>query len=510
MLNPFRNRLGTSDRVRREAIRRRTRAHRTTPRVEGLEERIALSAIDSVLNGSSPAVLGSNGSLRIRLDGTSAQVQWGSTDAYLGIMDTSLLTPTSESVTTDAGGVPNHLVFIASQNGVTYNGNIALSAVDQGVLNIINGARRVSYVLNEKSTLAAATPTDAGLEVFAKSFAYDTTLSLGEQVVGFDYFVNAVFNDPTTGFLAYGLTSPGATPILAVKGTASISDLISDANPSGIGYNQFVANIGAVSQWLAAQQQAGSAPIITGHSLGGALTQWIATSYTAASPQDLLSEVVTFNAPGISSSYASTFVPGQVLKYVRHYVNTGDIVSMAGQSFIAGQYIQAVSTFPTLLAQLNPVNKHTYPMLADSIEGKARPIVALTAYANVNWLNSSLFCYSTPDYYAFLTAMAAVPGLPPLAASLIFRSTTELARSSAGAALYATGIPLLVQNINAIVAQAQATGQIAAASPRSRWGSGASCCSRPRTCRWSTTSIRRGWRSRASPPCPRCSMPRST
>jgi hypothetical protein len=292
-------------------------------------------------------------------------------------------------------------------------------------------------------------------------------------VVGFDYFVNTIFDDPTTDFQAYGLTSPDAPPILAIRGTASISDLISDANPNGVGYNQFVANVGPVDQWLYSEQQAtGRAPIITGHSLGGALTQWVATAYTAASTKDLLSEVVTFNSPGISSAYAATFVPSQVLGYVHHYINSGDIVSMAGQAFIAGQWIEAVSTFPTTLQQLNPLNKHTYPMLAASIEGKAKPTVALTTYANVNWLNSGLFLYSTPDYYIFLTAMGTVPALQPLAASLVFRSTTELARSSAGAALYASGIPTLIQDINQIVAQAQATGTIAASLPSVQIGFG--------------------------------------
>src|SRR4030042_592514 len=78
-----------------------------------------------------------------------------------------------------------------------------------------------------------------------------------------------------------------------------------------------------------------------------ALAQGIAAEFT--SEGHAIGEVVTFNSPGISSSaatypgletYAGDFNPA-LSAGAMHYVVNGDRASMAGESFITGQYVVA-------------------------------------------------------------------------------------------------------------------------------------------------------------------------
>ncbi|MFN7821466.1 MAG: calcium-binding protein, partial [Bacteroidota bacterium] len=75
---------------------------------------------------------------------------------------------------------------------------------------------------------------------------------------------------------------------MAIRGTQPDqlrTDVWDDANPNGIGYGQFTANRGGVNQWLEEISQPEDdlslKPHITGHSLGGALTQWVAADYSS-------------------------------------------------------------------------------------------------------------------------------------------------------------------------------------------------------------------------------------
>ncbi|WP_238707314.1 beta strand repeat-containing protein [Microcystis aeruginosa] len=74
----------------------------------------------------------------------------------------------------------------------------------------------------------------------------------------------------------YDLAKP---PVLAIRGTvfSSGKDLLSDTETEGVGYNQFTNNKAAVNQWLSEVTNPVSGltlkPNITGHSLGGALSQ---------------------------------------------------------------------------------------------------------------------------------------------------------------------------------------------------------------------------------------------
>ena len=252
-----------------------------------------------------------------------------------------------------------------------------------------------------------------------------------------DYDVNKVWHSPD-GFDAYGLVSPsGDPPVLDIRGTqlSSITDVFNDANPNGIGYQQFIDNRTTVDAWLSAVSTNGQRPDITGHSLGGALTQWFAANYTET-PGALLGRIVTFNSPGISATEAAEFNPSNTLG-VMHYIDSGDIVSLAGQAFIAGSY----TIFTYQESDLNPIDyvmdKHCRPMLvasyldADGTTVWTRP-TGLTneTFSSVSWLNDPTFAYTDPQSLCFVAAVSVVA--PNIGPNLLLRGTVESVRQNLG------------------------------------------------------------------------------
>ena len=154
--------------------------------------------------------------------------------------------------------------------------------------------------------------TDKIFEYFARDTAYKTSWKKGDDVdksyEDWGYTVDKTFGD-VTDFYAVGLTSdetfsvqlfdpsPNASivdgiakgtiqdlnkpPVLAIRGTvpSEILTLYDDANPDGIGRRQYNKNRAFVENWLnqvSNPTASGAKPVkpnITGHSLGGALTQ---------------------------------------------------------------------------------------------------------------------------------------------------------------------------------------------------------------------------------------------
>ncbi|MTJ34847.1 Calx-beta domain-containing protein [Dolichospermum sp. UHCC 0260] len=226
----------------------------------------------------------------------------------------------------------------------------------------------------------------------------------------------------------------GKPPVLAVRGTASKLDAIADTQPYGVGFNQFQASQNSdinINGWLTDVSKPNDTnisfkPDITGHSLGGALTQWIASDYSA---QGSLGDIVTFNSPGIAVTEANNFKGADK---VTHYITSTDVVSMAGFRYIAGQYKLSNETFSTF-NQIPVVGPHTHPVIIGRTyrTGDDKPSLPPPLNDSVNSLNSPLFTYlPDPDYFIFLLVVSKIPYLgPALAQALKNRATAELSRS---------------------------------------------------------------------------------
>ncbi len=288
--------------------------------------------------------------------------------------------------------------------------------------------------------------TDAQAEVLARVVAYETNLSVGSTpLAGSDYVVNHVFNNTHDGFAAVGLVSPTVAPVLLLRGTDDSKDVTADANRTGVGFNQFSDNwLGkkGLKAWLdsasvASSRNVGGAVDIVGHSLGGALAQWIAAAYTHARHD--VGRVVTFNAPGISASYARRFNASRAIG-VTDYITSDDIVSMGGQAYISGQYdLVHYNSESELAANLTAIfnwelTKHTTPVLTDAAGGTVPADETIDAPAPTSQLSSKRFEYSDAEYGDMLadlkTAISVFPSYRKLPAALTSRATTEAIRPS--------------------------------------------------------------------------------
>ncbi|HUT09612.1 MAG TPA: hypothetical protein VMY42_03885 [Thermoguttaceae bacterium] len=366
---------------------------------------------------------------------------------------TSQLTLIDGSLDADAVGTPTRVVEV----GDTIAG---LSGSVQGLYlgDPVNNEGQIAFQLTTssgKKAVVRANPAQAPVpfETLARGVAYgkqEEEWAKGDQVI-FDgedlgYTVDKVF-DGTRGFYGLGLLSDAYGPALVIRGTDLLSALDWEANfdSRGVGYRQFTANWSKVSSWLSTLDVPAD---IVGHSLGGALGQWIAAAFTSAGGQ--IDQLVTFNSPGISRTYADRFVPANA-NQVTHYIVNGDLVSMAGEAFIDGGVNGEVKM--ASFSDWNLINKHLLPLLVPSVldsdgNRRYRPSdVSLQSYS-IDALNSGAYCHTDSDYRAWLLGadvglkslavlQPCVAPLVPVPALLKRRDTTEAARQLVGRALRA-------------------------------------------------------------------------
>ena len=171
-------------------------------------------------------------------------------------------------------------------------------------------------------------------------------------------------------------TVAGKAPIVSFRGTvpSKVDTLIADLDPSGIGMYQFNPNRAMIEGQVQAAAAHGKI-ISAGHSLGGALAQ-----ITAATFPDMVSSIVTFQAPGVSREMAqriqnhNTENPEEAIESSHHRVK-GDLVPYGGEALTPGMVHNHEMTGGSMLSR-NPLAKHlVFPLAQEAIaRGEDVPI----------------------------------------------------------------------------------------------------------------------------------------
>jgi serralysin len=162
---------------------------------------------------------------------------------------------------------------------------------------------------------------------------------LAEQLADqLGYVLDRVFEDPANAFTAAGFRSKdGSKPPVLVLPGGNVGNPISAGNP------EFTANGNALRDWLVAiasdsqKNPQGFKPDVTGASRGGAVTQLVASAFPT-----LIGSGVSFKSPGVNAEAADDFLfNGGDSSQIRHYITSGDAVSLYGETFLPGTVTMA-------------------------------------------------------------------------------------------------------------------------------------------------------------------------
>ncbi len=287
--------------------------------------------------------------------------------------------------------------------------------------------------------LTSANPLHPVYELLAKGiygyFGGDAAAKLlvTAQLSNLGYSIDKVFDDPTASFQALGLISKDGTrpPVLVSCGTLDNQDAIDDANPLGVGFNEFTANKDNVKAWITGiisdrtKNPAGIKVDFTGQSLGGALTQWFASEFP-----DLLHEAVTFQSPGITKAASNNFIcKGGKTSQITHYIVNGDLVSLGGEAFLPGTL--RVGDYQT--PAIDPEkfgDKHAAGILNTSVVPGVTAAVTNELTVNLDDFNRPNFTFSGQDWQDLIVKLKQTN--PTLATAANSRSDAERLRVQSG------------------------------------------------------------------------------
>jgi serralysin len=277
------------------------------------------------------------------------------------------------------------------------------------------------------------TPLDPVYEILAKEVIYgfdkpEFSLLANAFLAGAGYKIDQQFADSTTGFQALGLTSltPEKPPVLVIRGGDELIDDAANADPRGIGSNQLAANRDAIATWLAKFSTASLKPDLVGHSLGGAVTQLIATEFVGQ-----YGNVTTFNSPGVSNATVAQFQQkGGNSQNVTHYIVNGDLVSLGGEGYISGTGILQSYTDGGVIDPIFALDKHIQfapgrRLLSTPPPGYTQSVIS------VQDLSSTGFNFnSETDFQEFIADYQTTPN--NIADRLVSRGSVEALRVSPG------------------------------------------------------------------------------
>jgi hypothetical protein len=235
---------------------------------------------------------------------------------------------------------------------------------------IQRGRREEAYAKYDDGQLELVAYTETLSQMIAYN-EYKQGNLLGRVKNGPYYRVDAVFGEPSAkdGFRAYGLipdyimpedaVKKPAPPILLYRGSGNGAGYGEATVWEGAGFALFAKYKQQIRDWLAAHQNP-KKPIVTGHSLGGALAQRTVTEFTA-----LVSEVYTYGAPGLDETtykqaQAKKAQLGDAYPKTSHYVSAGDIIPKGGHGHTPGKIIMITPSAKKPLGLLELKHQATF------------------------------------------------------------------------------------------------------------------------------------------------------
>jgi hypothetical protein len=231
-------------------------------------------------------------------------------------------------------------------------------------------------------------------------------------------------------------------PVLTLRGTDDLWGVLRDTSPSGVGADYFARYLSLMASRLHdltndINNPCHILPVVTGHSLGGALSQEFAAAFSGLG--GYIGKVITFNSAGIPEWINKRTEPSHI-GLVRHYISNDDVVSMTGNTMLSGTYVRVKWSIDKWF---NPIqfliDKHTR-INRSSEEGLAREEIIFPGIAvqnPVDDLGSKEFLYDPgPDGVKMRALVSTIPyGGTALVVILASRRTVEGARLTIGALL---------------------------------------------------------------------------